>query len=158
MRFLSETLSSFAQLEEALTGELGRIERERELLRRLDSERLFESAAEGMRFNERLGGLLAHAQASLAGLCEALGAEASTVEALERAAPTVAAPVRLAVDAAKAAGRRLELAQAFNRDVTARALSLVRALEQRLPVTGAAYGRAGRVVSSGRAITTSRRA
>lgn len=158
MRLLAETLTSFAALEEALQGELKRIERERELLRRLDAVNLLESSVEGTRFNERLHELLVRAQASLAALCADAGADAPTSDSLARVAPALAARVKTAVDGAKLAGRRLQLAQAFNRDVTARALALVRSLEQRLPVNGAAYGRQGAAVSSTRAVTTSRRA
>jgi hypothetical protein len=158
MRLLAETLTSFARLEEALQGELERVERERELLRRLDAANLLESSTEGTRFAERLHELLSHAQASLAALCADVGAGEASAASLARVDPALGARVKTAVDGAKLAGRRLRLAQSFNRDVTARALALVRSLEQRLPVKGAAYGRQGTAVSSGRAVTTSRRA
>ncbi|MBL8918651.1 MAG: hypothetical protein JNJ54_07325 [Myxococcaceae bacterium] len=158
MTLLAETLTSFAALEEALLGELTRIEKEREFLRRLDTVHLLESTLEGTRFNERLHELLQKAQAALGALCTEAGAEAPNAEALARVAPEPGASVQAAVDAAKLAGGRLQHAQDFNREVTTRALALVRSLEQRLPANGAAYGRHGVALSPGRAVTTSRRA
>lgn len=158
MSLLTETLTSFAALEEALKGELTRIEKERDLLRRLDTVHLMESTLEGTRFNEHLHTLLQQAQASLAALCTESGAEAPNADALARVSPGPGAQVQEAVNAAKLAGSRLQHAQDFNREVTTRALALVRSLEQRLPANGAAYGKHGGALSSGRAVTTSRRA
>jgi hypothetical protein len=158
MSLLEATIASFLRLEAALADELAGVASERELIRRLDGPGLLARVQGREAFNARLSELLAEARGRLADLCVEAGAEGSTLEALERANPEVGARARAAVERAKAAARALDECQRFNRDVTVRALDLVRRLSQRLPVTGAAYGRTGAAVALPRAVTHSRSA
>jgi hypothetical protein len=158
MARIEDTVSAFLALEAALLEELANVELEREALRRLDGPALFARAEARTAFNERLEALLAQARGALVDTCAERGAPEGTLEALEHAAPADGARVRAASERAKAAGRRLEALQRFNRDVTERALDLVRRLSQRLPVTGAAYGRGGGAAALPRALTHSRTA
>lgn len=158
MARIDDTVSAFLELEAALLKELDAVEAERAAIRRLDGAALFARAESRTAFNEHLDTLLTRARAHLNGLCADANADASTLEALECAAPDVGARARAAVDRAKAAGRKLDTVQRFNRDVTQRALDLVRRLSQRLPTTGAAYGRGGGAAAPPRALTHSRTA
>lgn len=158
MPLLDATITAFLKLEAALVDELAAVGDERELIRRLDGPKLLARAEQRDAFNARLSELLSDARGRLRDLCVEAGADGETLEALECAAPEVGAQARAAIERAKAAARQLDEQQRFNRDVTARALDLVRRLSQRLPVTGAAYGRSGAAAALPRAVTHSRSA
>ncbi|MEW5738128.1 MAG: flagellar export chaperone FlgN [Myxococcota bacterium] len=158
MPLLEATVSAFLELEAALLDELGAVKAEREWLRRLDGPRLLQRAEARDAFNARLARLLAAARGRLRDLCVEARADGETLEALECAAPEAGARVRAAVERSKVAARRLDELQRFNRDVTQRALDLVKRLSQRLPVKGAAYSRTGAATSLPRAVTHSRSA
>ncbi|MCC6335710.1 MAG: hypothetical protein IT380_17170 [Myxococcales bacterium] len=155
---LEATVSAFLELEAALLDELDAVKAEREWIRRLDGPRLLARAEARTAFNAHLTQLLACARGRLRDLCVVVRADGETLEALECAAPEPGARVRAAVERSKAAARRLDELQRFNRGVTERALDLVRRLTQRLPVQGAAYGRTGTATSLPRAVTLSRSA
>lgn len=155
---LDATVSAFSTLATMLESELGQVLAQRELLRKVDGEALLTHAQLQQAFNEELCAQLSTAKAALSALCRTHGARVETLEALEAAAPLVAKGARVAVEKAKAAGKRLDEAQKFNRDVTQRALRLVQLLNQRIPVTAAAYGRHGAAAPLPKAVTTSRRA
>jgi len=158
MARIDDAVAAFLELEAALLEELSAVEAEREAIRRLDGPALLARAASRSAFNERLDALLRRARGLLRDVCVEHRADGETLEALECAAPEVGARARAAVERAKAAARRLDATQQFNRDVTERALDLVRRLAQRLPMTGAAYGRDGAATAPPRALTLSRTA
>lgn len=158
MARIDDAVTAFLGLEAALLEELAAVEAERVAIRRLDGPALFARAESRTAFNERLDALLTKARGLLRDVCVEHGADGETLEALECAAPEVGARARAAVDRAKGAARRLDATQRFNRDVTERALDLVRRLAQRLPMTGAAYGRDGAAPALPRALTHSRTA
>lgn len=158
MARVDDTVSAFLELEAALLDEVASTEAEREALRRLDGPALFARAEARQAFNERLDALLTRARGYLRDACVEANAGAETLESLDCAAPLDGARVRAAVDRARAAARRLDGVQRLNRDVTQRALDLVRRLSQRLPRSGAAYARDGSAAELPRALTHSRSA
>jgi len=158
MARIDDAVSAFLELETALLEELASVDAERVAIRRLDGPALFARAESREAFNARLEALLTRARGFLQDACVEHGAQAATLEALETASPDVGARARAAVDRAKAAARRVDETQRFNRDVTQRALDLVRRLTQRLPISGAAYGRDGAASALPRALTHSRSA
>ncbi|MEW6433352.1 MAG: flagellar export chaperone FlgN [Myxococcota bacterium] len=158
MARIDDTVAAFLELEAALLDELEAVKAERESIRRLDGPALLARAESRAAFNERLEALLATARGFLRDVCVEAKADGQTLEALECAAPEAGARARAAVERAKAAARRLDAVQRLNRDVTERALDLVRRLSQRLPLSGAAYGRDGAASALPRALTHSRTA
>lgn len=158
MARIDDTVSAFLELEAELRDELAAVESEREAIRQLNGPALFARAEARAAFNARVEALLSRARGCLRDACVEVGANGETFEALECAAPTAAARVRAALERARVAARQLDAVQHWNRDVTRRALDLVRRLNQRLPRTGAAYGRDGASTALPRALTHSRTA
>lgn len=140
---LSEALSTAAALKRALEGEVERARREREVLRTLDSDRLFASAAARAGFNAevaRLEGRLAGALARAAG---ALGLSEVTLERLRVKAPEGAeALAAILADVRALAGALAELDR-LNLMLAGKALACVQGYLTAIAPAPTAYDRRG---------------
>jgi hypothetical protein len=140
---LEEALATATQLRSALQQEVERAQREREVLRSLDSDRLFAGAAVRASFNAEVARLETALAAALARAAGALGLSEVTLQRLERRAPEQTARLaKVLADVRSLAGALAELDR-LNLLLAGRALACVQGYLTALNPAPAAYDRRG---------------
>jgi hypothetical protein len=147
---LEESLATALALRRALEREVERARREREVLRTLDSDRLFASAGARAAFNDEVARLESSLAAALARAAGALGLTEVTLNRLVGAAPEEAAELsRVLADVRSLAGTLAELDR-LNLLLAGRALACVQGYLTALDPAPAAYDRRGARAQAGR--------
>lgn len=140
---LEEALATAHELRRALQLEVERAQREREVLRTLDSDRLFSGAAARAAFNAEVARLETALAGALARAAGALGLSEVSLPRLSAAAPAGAAELaRLLADIRALAGALAELDR-LNLMLAGRALACVQGYLTALNPAPAAYDRRG---------------
>jgi hypothetical protein len=140
---LEEALATATQLRSALQQEVERAQREREVLRSLDSDRLFAGAAVRAGFNAEVARLETALAAALSRAAGALGLSEVTLQRLERRAPEQTARLsKILADVRSLAGALAELDR-LNLLLAGRALACVQGYLTALNPAPAAYDRRG---------------
>jgi hypothetical protein len=140
---LGEALSTAEALKLALEGEVDRARREREVLRTLDSDRLFASAAARAGFNAEVARLESRLASALARAAGALGLSEVTLERLRVKAPEGAARLAaILADVRALAGALAELDR-LNLMLAGKALACVQGYLTAIAPAPSAYDRRG---------------
>jgi hypothetical protein len=140
---LEEALATAHELRSALELEVERAQREREVLRTLDSDRLFAGAAARAGFNAEVARLESALAGALARAASAMGLSEVTLHRLAAKAPAGAAELaRVLADIRSLAGALAELDR-LNLMLAGRALACVQGYLTALNPTPAAYDRRG---------------
>ena len=140
---LEEALATAHELRRALELEVERARREREVLRTLDSDRLFASATARAGFNAEIGRLESALAGALTGAATRLGLTEVTLHRLSLKAPGEAAELaRLLADIRSLAGALAELDR-LNLLLAGRAMACVQGYLTALNPLPAAYDRRG---------------
>jgi len=140
---LEECLATAHELRRALELEVERAQREREVLRTLDSDRLFAGAAARAGFNAEVARLETALAGALARAASALGLSEVTLHRLATRAPDGAAELaRVLGDIRSLAGALAELDR-LNLMLAGRALACVQGYLTALNPTPTAYDRRG---------------
>jgi hypothetical protein len=140
---LEEALATAHELRRALELEVERAQREREVLRTLDSDRLFAGAAARAGFNAEVARLESALAGALARAASAMGLSEVTLHRLAVKAPEGAAELaRVLADIRSLAGALAELDR-LNLMLAGRALACVQGYLTALNPSPAAYDRRG---------------
>lgn len=140
---LEEALATAHELRRALQLEVERAQREREVLRTLDSDRLFSGAAARAAFNAEVARLETALAGALSRAAGALGLSEVSLPRLTMASPQGAAELaRLLADIRALAGALAELDR-LNLMLAGRALACVQGYLTALNPAPAAYDRRG---------------
>ena len=140
---LEEALATAHELRRALQLEVERAQREREVLRTLDSDRLFAGAAARAGFNAEVARLETALAGALSRAAGALGLSEVTMQRLAMRAPEGAAELgRVLADIRALAGALAELDR-LNLMLAGRALACVQGYLTALNPAPAAYDRRG---------------
>ena len=138
-----EALATALELCRALEAEVERARREREVLRTLDSERLFASAAARAAFNAEVARLESDLASALARAAGALGLSEVSLQRLAVRAPEAAASLsKVLADIRALAGALAELDR-LNLMLAGRALACVQGYLTALNPAPSAYDRRG---------------
>jgi hypothetical protein len=140
---LEEALATAHQLRRALESEVERARRERELLRSLDSDRLFASAAARAGFNAEVAHLESTLAAALGRAAGSLGLTEVTLSRLTALAPAEAARLSAALADIRALAGALAELDRLNLILAGRALACVQGYLTALNPTPSAYDRRG---------------
>ncbi len=140
---LEEALATAHELRRALESEVERAQREREVLRTLDSDRLFAGAAARAGFNAEVARLETALAGALSRAAAAMGLSEVTLHRLSGRSPEGAAELaRTLADIRSLAGALAELDR-LNLMLAGRALACVQGYLTALNPTPAAYDRRG---------------
>lgn len=140
---LEEALATAHELRRALELEVERAQREREVLRTLDSDRLFAGAAARAGFNAEVARLETALAAALTKAAGALGLSDVSLQRLSLKAPAAAAELsRILADIRALAGALAELDR-LNLMLAGRALACVQGYLTALNPSPSAYDRRG---------------
>src|SRR5688500_6278977 len=143
MGTLKGAIDANERMREALAAEVARAREQRLLIRKLDSEKLFQRAQARAQFNATLADLevqLAH-ELSTAG--QALGLREVSIDALRARIPGEARKLADSFAQVRALAAALQELDALNRQLAARALSCVRGYVNALVGPANAYDRRG---------------
>jgi len=140
---LSDALSIADALKRTLEAEVGRARREREVLRTLDSDRLFASASARAAFNAEVARLEARLAAALSGAAGSLGITEVTLARLRLAAPAEAETLSGTLADVRALAGALAELDRLNLMLAGRALACVQGYLGALAPAPAAYDRRG---------------
>jgi hypothetical protein len=140
---LEEALATAHELRRALESEVERARRERELLRSLDSDRLFASAAARAAFNAEVARLESTLAAALGRAAGSLGLTEVTLSRLSALAPVEAARLSAVLADIRALAGALAELDRLNLILAGRALACVQGYLTALNPTPSAYDRRG---------------
>jgi len=140
---LEEALATAQQLRRVLQQEVERAQREREVLRTLDSDRLFAGATARAGFNAEVARLETALAAALSRAAGAMGLSEVTIQKLERRAPEEAGRLATVLADIRALAGALAELDRLNVLLAGRALACVQGYLTALAPAPAAYDRRG---------------
>jgi hypothetical protein len=140
---LEEALSTTVALRRALESEVERARAEREVLRTLDSDRIFAGAAARAAFNARVAELEGRLASALSSAAGELGAAEVTLARLAERAPAETAALSRALGDVRALASALAELDRLNLMLAGRALACVQSYLTVLQPAPAAYDRRG---------------
>jgi len=158
METLKRAIEVTERMREALAGEVGRAREQRLLIRKLDSEKLFQRAQARAQFNATLVDLEAHLAHELTTAGQTLGMPEVSIETLRARIPAEARRLADSFAQVRALAAALQELDALNRQLAARALSCVRGYVNALVGPANAYDRRGVSTSRTSLHTSSRTA
>ena len=140
---LEEALATAYELRDALQEEVDRAQHEREILRTLDSDRLFAGASARESFNTEVARLEIELAAALERTAGAFGLEAVTIPRLARIAPADTARLARVLDEIRAQAGALAELDRLNIMLAGRAMACVQGYLTALNPAPSAYDRRG---------------
>jgi hypothetical protein len=143
METLKRAIEVTERMREALAAEVGRAREQRLLIRKLDSDKLFERAQVRAEFNVTLAQLEAQLGTELATAGQSLGLVEVSIDALRARVPHEARKLADSFAQVRALAAALQELDALNRQLAARALSCVRGYVNALVGPANAYDRRG---------------
>jgi hypothetical protein len=156
METLKRAIEITERMREALAEEVGRARGQRLLIRKLDSEKLFQRAQARAQFNVNLAQLENELGGELAAVGGALGLREVSIDALRACVPAEARRLADSFAQVRALAAALQELDALNRQLAGRALSCVRGYVNALVGPANAYDRRG-VSTSRTTLSTSSR-
>lgn len=158
METLKRAIETTEQMREALAAEVARAREQRLLIRKLDSEKLFQRAQQRAQFNVGLAQLENQLGAELAEVGQRLGLREVSIDGLRARLPNEARKLGESFAQVRALAAALAELDALNRQLAARALSCVRGYVNALVGPANAYDRRGVSTSRSTLYTSSRMA
>jgi hypothetical protein len=143
MEILKRAIEVTERMREALAAEVGRAREQRLLIRKLDSEKLYQRAQARAEFNVTLGRLESELAAELATAGQALGLTEVSIDGLRARIPGEARKLADSFGQVRALAAALQELDALNRQLAGRALSCVRGYVNALVGPANAYDRRG---------------
>jgi hypothetical protein len=143
VEILKRAIEITERMREALAAEVGRAREQRLLIRKLESDKLFQRAQERAVFNVTLVDLETHLTQELAAAGRSLGLPEVTIEGLRSRVPTEGRKLADSFAQVRALAAALQELDALNRQLAARALSCVRGYVNALIGPANAYDRRG---------------
>jgi hypothetical protein len=156
METLNRAIEVTERMRDALAAEVARAREQRLLIRKLDSEKLFQRAQERAQFNVALAQLETQLATELADAGQRLGLREVSIEALRVRFPGEARKLADSFAQVRALAAALSELDALNRQLAARALSCVRGYVNALVGPPNAYDRRGMSTSRSTLYTSSR--
>jgi hypothetical protein len=156
METLKRAIEVTEKMREALAAEVARAREQRLLIRKLDSEKLFQRAQARAQFNAALADLEAQLAHELSTVGQRLGLQEVSIEALRGRIPAEARKLADSFAQVRALAAALQELDALNRQLAARALSCVRGYVNALVGPANAYDRRGVSTSRTSLYTSSR--
>jgi hypothetical protein len=158
METLKRAIDVTERMREALAAEVARAREQRLLIRKLDSEKLFQRAQARAQFNVTLADLEAQLAHELTNAGQSLGLREVSIDALRARIPGEARKLADSFAQVRALAAALQELDALNRQLAARALSCVRGYVNALVGPANAYDRRGVSTSRSTLYTSSRTA
>lgn len=158
MEYLKRAIEITEQMREALAAEVGRAREQRLLIRKLESEKLFQRAQVRAAFNVALVQLEKELASELSGAAQALGLREPSTAAFRARIPQEARKFADSFAQVRALAAALQELDALNRHLAGRALSCVRGYVNALVGPANAYDRRGASTSRVSLYTSSRTA
>jgi hypothetical protein len=143
METLKRAIEVTERMREALAAEVARAREQRLLIRKLDSEKLFQRAQDRAQFNATLAQLEGQLATELADAGQRLGLREVSIEGLRTRIPGEARRLADSFAQVRALAAALQELDALNRQLAARALSCVRGYVNALTGPANAYDRRG---------------
>ena len=156
MEILKRAIEVTERMREALAAEVGRAREQRLLIRKLDSEKLFQRAQMRAAFNVTLAQLEGDLASELATAGQTLGLAEVSIDGLRARIPAEARKLADSFAQVRALAAALQELDALNRQLAARALSCVRGYVNALIGPANAYDRRGMSTSRSTLYTSSR--
>jgi glutathione S-transferase len=156
VEILTRAIEITERMREALAAEVGRAREQRLLIRKLESDKLFQRAQLRAAFNATLVDLEAQLAHELTAAGQRLGLAEVSVEALRARIPTEARKLADSFAQVRALAAALQELDALNRQLAARALSCVRGYVNALVGPANAYDRRGASTTRHTLYTSSR--
>jgi hypothetical protein len=158
METLKRAIEVTERMREALAAEVARAREQRLLIRKLDSEKLFQRAQDRAQFNATLARLESELGAELAAAGQRLGLSEVSTDSLRTRVPGEARKLADSFAQVRALAAALQELDALNRQLAARALSCVRGYVNALVGPPNAYDRRGMSTARHTLYTSSRTA
>ena len=158
METLNRAIEVTERMRDALAAEVARAREQRLLIRKLDSEKLFQRAQERAQFNIGLAQLETQLATELADAGQRLALREVSIEALRARVPGEARKLADSFAQVRALAAALQELDALNRQLAARALSCVRGYVNALVGPANAYDRRGMSTARSTLYTSSRTA
>ena len=156
MEILKRAIEITERMREALADEVARAREQRLLIRKLDSDKLFQRAQLRAEFNVTLAGLEGELASELAAAARTLGLPAVTIDSLRTQLPVEAKRLGESFAQVRALAAALQELDALNRQLANRALACVRGYVNALVGPANAYDRRGVSTSRATLYTSSR--
>jgi chromosome segregation ATPase len=158
MEILKRAIEVTERMREALAEEVSRAREQRLLIRKLDSDKLFQRAQARAAFNATLAQLEHDLGEQLAAAGQELGLQEVSIDTLRTRVPTEARRLADSFAQVRALAAALQELDALNRQLAARALSCVRGYVNALTGPANAYDRRGLSTTRSTLYTSSRMA
>jgi len=158
METLKLAIEVTERMREALAAEVARAREQRLLIRKLDSEKLFQRAQDRAQFNATLAQLESQLATELADAGQRLGLREVSIDGLKARIPAEARRLADSFAQVRALAAALSELDALNRQLAARALSCVRGYVNALTGPANAYDRRGASTMRSTLYTSSRMA
>ena len=143
MEHLKRAIEVTERMREALAAEVGRAREQRLLIRKLESDKLFQRAQARAAFNATLADLEAQLSHELGTVGQQLGLAEVSIDILRTRIPAEARKLADSFAQVRALAAALQELDALNRQLAARALSCVRGYVNALVGPANAYDRRG---------------